>query len=330
MRGLRGFLLLLACLFAIAGCRAGSGGAGGEETAAPPPGAVTMSVTAARVVVAPIRSELRLLGTTVAARHLQLRAPTAGRVLDFNLQNGDRVRRGQIVARVLNREIEAAANGLAVAERLDPAGAPAIAQSVKRYGTGGGVAVVAPADAIVAQRLVSTGQLVNEMDALADLIDPRSVYVEAAVPIDAVSAVRPGMEVVVTSPMAPAAELPGRVVALSPSVTSNGATLPVRIEFGGAERIAQAGAPVEVRVTTAAVSDAIVIPAAALFVDSTGSYVFLVGAGGRAHRTAIATGIRSGGSVQVTSGIRAGDLVITSGGYALADGLNVRITGPAQ
>ncbi len=78
-----------------------------------------MAVSAAQVTVAPMRRELRLLGTTVAARHLQLRAPSAGRVLGFNLQNGDRVHRGEVVAHVLNREVEAATNGLAVAERFD-------------------------------------------------------------------------------------------------------------------------------------------------------------------------------------------------------------------
>jgi multidrug efflux pump subunit AcrA (membrane-fusion protein) len=101
----------------------------------------------------------------------------------------------------------------------------------------------------------------------------------------------------------------------------------VRIEFTATQRIAEAGAPVEVAVTVAAVPDAIVIPVAALFADTGGAYhVFVAGADGRAHRTAITIGIRSGTLVQVTSGMNAGDLVITSGGYALADGLQVEAT----
>jgi hypothetical protein len=34
--------------------------------------------------------------------------------------------------------------------------------------------------------------------------------------------------------------------------------------------------------------------------------------------------------VQVTSGVRAGELVITSGGFALADGLQVKVTAASQ
>ena len=327
---MRCWLIGAAIILTLAGggCRSGGGASEGDDSATPAASAVTMAVSAAQVAVSPMRRELRLLGTTVAMRRLQLRAPSAGRVLGFNLQNGDRVRRGQVIAHVLNREVEAAANGLAVAQRLDPAEAPALAQSVKRYSYGGGVAVVAPEDGIVSQRLVSSGQMVNDMDPLAELIDPRSVYVEAAVPIDDLGLIRPGMDATVISPMVPGAAMPARVTALSPSLSPNGATSPARIEFTSNARITQAGAPVEVSITTASAPDAIVIPTAALFEDAVRDsyYVFVVGADGRAHRTAISTGIRSGNEVQVTSGVKAGDVVITSGGYALADGLKVKVT----
>ena len=91
-------VLPLMMAFAIGGCRSG-GASNSDDT--PAPSAVTMAVSAAKAVVAPMRREIRLLGTTVATRHLQLRAPSAGRVLGFNLQNGDRVRRGQVIAHVL-------------------------------------------------------------------------------------------------------------------------------------------------------------------------------------------------------------------------------------
>jgi Cu(I)/Ag(I) efflux system membrane fusion protein len=318
---------VIALMLALGACRSGnSAHDSDDDSAAPPASAVTMAVSAVKVTVAPIHRELRLLGTTVASRHLQLRAPSAGRVLGFNLQNGDRVRRGEVIAHVLNREVEAATNGLAVAERLDPTEAPALAQSVKRYSHGGGVAVVAPEDGIVSQRLVSTGQMVNDMDPLAELIDPHSVYVEAAVPIESLSSIRPGMAATVTSPMIPGVAMPAQVAALSPSLSPNGATSPARIEFTTVERVNEAGAPVEVSVTTAAVPDAIVMPVAALFADTDGrNHVFIAGRDGRAHRTAVTIGIRSGNVMQITSGVAAGDLVITSGGYALADGLKVKV-----
>jgi len=81
---------VLSLVLILAGC--GGGGSTPDDSAesqpAPP---VVMAVTAARVRIAPMRAELRLLGTTVAMRHITLRAPAAGRVMGLELQSGDRV-----------------------------------------------------------------------------------------------------------------------------------------------------------------------------------------------------------------------------------------------
>jgi multidrug efflux pump subunit AcrA (membrane-fusion protein) len=317
-------------LMLVAGCRARAGPPENDDKGTS--AAITMAVAAVPAIVSPMQSKLHLLGTTVATKHVQLRAPSAGRVLGFDLQNGDRVHRGEVVAHVLSREIEAATNGLAVAQRLDPDEEPTLALTVKRYSSDGGVAVVVPADGIVSQRLVSSGQMVSDMDPLAELIDPQSIYVEAAVPITNLEAISPGMDVTVTSPMVPGIAMPARVAALSPSLSSNGATSPARIEFTSGARITQAGAPVEAIVTIASVPDALVIPRAALFEDALRDnyYVFIAGSDGRAHRSAVTTGIRGADEVQVTSGVKAGDLVITTGGYALAEGLKISVTVPQK
>ncbi len=309
----------------VAGC--GKGASSGQQTQEEQPAAM-MAVTAAPVRIAPMRQELRLLGTTVALRHITLRAPAAGRVIDFKLQNGDRVSAGQVVARVLNREVEAAEQGLEVARQIDPAEAASMAQSVARYSNNAGIAVVAPEGAVVSQRMVSSGQMVNDLDPLADLIDPRSIYVDAALPVDDISMVRPGMSATVTSPLDPGVVFPARVAALAPNFTQGAAaTSSARLEFIGPRKMNQAGAPVEIRVAVRSVPDAIVIPAPALFQNAANDsfYVFVAGPDGKAHRTTITIGIRNLKEVQVTSGLRPGQLVITSGGYALSDGLAVKV-----
>ncbi|HEY2104186.1 MAG TPA: efflux RND transporter periplasmic adaptor subunit [Candidatus Binataceae bacterium] len=320
-------IAIAAALFALAlaGCKAGSSGAESQEEQPP----VVMAVTAAKVRIAPMREEFRLLGTTAAMRHLTLRAPAAGRVTGLNLQNGDRVRAGQVVAYVLNREVEAAEQGLAVARQIDPAEAASMARSVSRYAHDPGIPVRAPENALVAQRIVSSGQMVNDLDPLVDLIDPNSMNVEAAVPVDDVSLIRPGMSAAVTSPMEPGIEFPARVAALSPIFTQGAAaTATARLAFAGAGKIREAGAPVEIQVTIKSVPDAIVIPAAALFQDAANDtfYVFVAGPDGKAHRTKVTVGIRNPAEVQITSGLTPGQLVITSGGYALSDGLKVKVT----
>jgi len=326
--------IALACLIALtlataaAGCRRGEEAA--EEEEAPVAVAPVLSVSAVPVVVAPMHNELDLLGITAAQRHMTLRAPTNGRLVGFKLQSGDRVRRGEVVGHIISRELEAAEVGLAAAQKIDPGEAGKLNASVKRYTNNPGIPVKAPADAIVAQRLVSTAQIVAYLDPLADLVDPNSIYVEAQVPIDAQSLVGPGMPATVTSAIDPRTVFPAEIVAMAPSLNPNSETSTARLRFTGAKRISVASAAVRVHITTLTIPDALVIPDVALFEDAVTNayYVFVVGGDERARRVPVTIGIREPDRVQIASGLKAGEMVITSGGYALANGLKVKVIPP--
>jgi RND family efflux transporter MFP subunit len=177
---------------------------------------------------------------------------------------------------------------------------------------------------VVSAPPISSGQVVAYLDPLADLVDPKSIYLDAAVPAEDAHLIAIGMPAMVKSPLQPDLEMPARVAALLPNFNAGSATSSVRIEFTGSARIYAAGAPAEAMVITQSAPSAIVIPAAALFQDDNGGFhVFVAGKDSRAHRTAVTIGIRSQDRVQVSSGLVLGDLVITSGGYALSDGLQV-------
>ena len=101
-------------LILLAGCRAQSPGEESQETVP------VMVVAAAPATITPMISTLRALGVTVANHHVTIRAPAAGRLSGMSLKNGDQVRKGQRIGYVVNREIEAAQAGLAIARKLDP------------------------------------------------------------------------------------------------------------------------------------------------------------------------------------------------------------------
>jgi multidrug efflux pump subunit AcrA (membrane-fusion protein) len=313
---------LVATLLASCG-----GGGGRADQADKAPANPTLLVSAVRAEVHPMKGEIRLLGKTVAPRHVIIRAPTTGRVTGMKLVTGDTVRKGQVIAHVRNREIEAAEAGLEIARKIDPDDAPAMDATVKRYNRGVGIPVVAPESGIVSQPPVSSGQMVADLDTMVDLIDPANLYIETQVPVNQLSTVKLGMPATVTTPFRSGVEFPARISALLPNFDATSATSSVRTDFTGPERIAEAGAPVEVRVETASAPDAVAIPVAALFQDQGENqyHVFIIGPDGKAHRTAIKVGLRDRDLVQVTQGLKVGDLVVTSGGYALSDGLSVRV-----
>jgi multidrug efflux pump subunit AcrA (membrane-fusion protein) len=70
--------------------------------------------------------------------------------------------------------------------------------------------------------------------------------------------------------------------------------------------------------------DAVLIPAEAL-IQQGGQAAVMVAAGDRAERRAVTTGIADEQRVEITSGLRAGELVITRGLIGLTDGAAISV-----
>jgi multidrug efflux pump subunit AcrA (membrane-fusion protein) len=315
-------------IFAAAAAPGCGGSAAKDETSTEAPAKVVLAVSAARVIRKPMRQGIAIPGVTAALRTLTVRAPAPGRVVGLDVTTGDAVHKGEVIGHVISREEEAAQAGLAIAQKIDPSEAASLAHSVDRYTSGPGIPVRVPQNAIVSQRLVAPGQLVNEFDPLVDMVDPSSVYVDAQALINQLGEIHDGMQATVVSPLKPGRTFAARVWSISPSFSTGGTTAPVWVKFTSDHLITEIGAAVEVHVVVKSVPDAIVIPAAALFRDAAQNsyYVFTVGPDSRAHRVVVGIGIRTRSEVQVTHGLKPGELVITSGGYALSDGLEVHAT----
>jgi cobalt-zinc-cadmium efflux system membrane fusion protein len=288
-------------------------------------GRTNMLVSVASVVHSQMRSEVTFLGSTVALKQLTVRSPSSGFLSDLVLQPGDQVKRGQLVARLTTREDVAARNGMRMAEQLDPADSKAMAETLRRYVSSPGIPVMAGESGTVAKRLTSNGQFVNEFDSIIELVDANSIYVEAQAQLNLMASIHVGQAVTITSSTS-GDPMSGKVAGILPNASQDGQTFPVRIAFdGGGPSISEAGVAVQVSVVTAQRPDALVVPVAALFVnpETQADYVFVFGSDGRAHRRPVAIGIRDRQQAEIRSGLNSGEVVITSGGYALSDGLTV-------
>ena len=149
-------------------------------------------------------SELRLLGKTVATRHVIIRAPTAGRVIGnetgqrrFGAQgpgrrarNQSRDRSGGGRARGCEQDRSAGRAGAACVGRALQSQLREYRWSRRKSG-------------IVSQPPVTSGQMVADLDTIVDLIDPASLYIDTSVPLSQLSLVRPGMAATVTTPFRP-------------------------------------------------------------------------------------------------------------------------------
>jgi len=283
-------------------------------------------VSAAPVVRRTIDSTLTIPGTVVAANQVTVRAPSSGLLSNLTLLPGDKVSRGQMVATVTTREEVAARTGAQLARRLDPADSAAMAQAVSRYATSPGIAVTVGENGTVAKRDASNGQFVNEFDPIVELIGSSSIYIEAQLPVRFLTRIHPGEPATINS-QALASPIGGHIAAILPNASPASQTLPIRIALDQANAFLQAGIAVDVSLTTASQSEVLVIPASAVFInpETQKHYVFTIGPDSKSHRQIVEVGIRDASGVEVLADLAEGTMVITSGGYALSDGLPVRV-----
>ena len=123
----------------------------------------------------------------------------------------------------------------------------------------------------------------------------------------------------------------GRVSLVSPALDPGSTTVEVWVEARKPDPALRPGMTVQVSMTAKTVQDAIVVPAAAVFRnEEAGDYVLVAGSDSKAHLKKVQVGIRNKDSAQIVSGINAGDAVITTGGYGVPDGTQIKIEAPEK
>ena len=112
--------------------------------------------------------------------------------------------------------------------------------------------------------------------------------------------------------------------------TSTG-TFKLKAEFGNADKTLWPGQFVNVRAKVRTVKGGVVVPATALQRGPDGNYVYALQADGTVSMTPVVDGGDAGGdNVLVTSGIGAGDKVVTEGQFRLKPGSKVLALAPGE
>jgi HlyD family secretion protein len=122
----------------------------------------------------------------------------------------------------------------------------------------------------------------------------------------------------------------GNVKLVSPALDPGSTTLEVWVEAIKPNAALRPGIAVQVEIQAKTDKNVVVVPVSAVFKNTQGGedYLLLAGADNKAHFRTVHVGIRNAESAEIVSGIREGDPVITSGGYAIPDGTKIKIEKP--
>jgi membrane fusion protein (multidrug efflux system) len=179
----------------------------------------------------------------------------------------------------------------------------------------------APFDGVVGLRYVSVGAFVNANARIATLQRLERLKIDFSVPEKYAGRIRPGNAIRFTVAGGGKA-FPGEVYAIDPRIDAATRTLVIRAVCPNDGARLFPGAFANVEIVLARDENALLVPSVAVVPGLQETNVFVL-ADGKAMRRAVRTGSRTETSVQIVSGLAAGDIVITSGLQQLRTGLPV-------
>lgn len=219
---------------------------------------------------------------------------------------------------VPRRDLEAADRDLAsaqdAAERARTAHAAAQAGATR-------ATVRAPFDGIVATRTHNPGDMIiSTTDPVLRVVDPRRLEVVATIPRKEQSRVVTGA----TARVAATGTDMVRLTVAGPATNEVPAdSVAFRLVFADPHKLA-VDMPLQLDIDAEERTDTVLIPAEAIVREGDETVIF-VAAGSRAERRSVKTGIEDEARIEITDGLRAGELVITRGHLGLTDGAAVTV-----
>jgi membrane fusion protein (multidrug efflux system) len=356
-----GFLILAAGL-AAAGCK-GSDSAAEEKAAAPPPVVLGPEGIAVADSVSLATGPL-ISGALVPETSAQMRAEIAGAVLQVYAEEGQRVRRGEVLARLddtalreaqlsARAAMRSAESAAQLAKRNEEravrlSGAGAIAEReleqarLSATSAAGALAdararlvsaerqlakatIRAPFNGVVAEQAVNSGDVVQIGALTYTIVDPASMRLEASVPASEVSALSVPMPVDFTVTGYEGRAFEGRVTRINPAADPATGQVGITVAIPNSAGSLVAGLFAEGRVSTVEKS-ALAVPVSA--VDERGmTPAVLRVRSARVERVPVTLGVRDEvrDLIEISGPVARGDTVLLGTAQGIAEGTVVRV-----
>ena len=179
-------------------------------------------------------------------------------------------------------------------------------------------AVSAPISGFVIEKNVVQGQMVDAGLRLYRIADLGIVWVLAQIYEQDLPFVQLGQEVVVKVATLPDREFRGRVTYIYPTVDEKTRTAKVRLEFENPGYFLKPGMFVSAQIQAELEDSAVLVPESAVLRSGARNTVFVALDGGKFEGRDVTLGVESENDlIQVTSGVSAGERIVTSGQFLL-------------
>lgn len=351
---LLGLLVLIAILGAVKALQIGAMIDQGKKFVPPPE-----TVTSVAVKADSWETSLTAVGTLNAVQGVTVSAELVGKVVKIAFEAGTSVKKGDILLRQDTSSEEAQLPGAVAqadlsrtnrdrAEQLLTRGiiaradldnsvataAQAQAQVENIKATIAKKTIRAPFSGRLGIRQVNLGQILREGDPIVTLQSLDPIYVDFTLPQQQLPQLRLGLQVRVTGDTLPGVTMEGRVTAINPHVDAETRNIKVQATLANRGGNLRPGMFVNVAVGLPGRQKVLAIPATAILYAPFGDSVFVIEdqsvgkdgkAGGTLRQQFVRLGEKRGDFVAVTSGLKDGQTIVSTGVFKLRNGQSVVI-----
>ena len=183
-----------------------------------------------------------------------------------------------------------------------------------------------PLNGVVSQRSMNVGDLTGDK-MIFHIVDNRLLDLTVTVPSGETGNVKVGQPLMFSTDSLPGKTFTGKVAFINPAVSEADRSLKIVAEVKNEPETLKAGLFVKGKIVTGSRTGVLQVPRTGLItwdVAKKQAEVFVVN-GDKVQRKTLTTGALSGDQVEVSSGLTAGELIVTRGGFNLKDGNTVKV-----
>lgn len=295
-----------------------------------------------------LENKIKITGSLLPNESVTIMSEVAGMVTEIMFEEGQKVRKGDLLLRLKDDELRAQLEKLKYSRKLaqetenrqrqllekeaisqeeyditltnlntSEADIKLLQTQIER------TYMRAPFDGILGLRQISEGAYITSSTSITTLYNLDPMKVAFAIPGKYVNKVNVGDEIAFSTEVSNQL-FKGEVYAIEPQIEANTRTVQIRAYAGNKDAQLIPGQFAKVELLMERIEDALMLPAYAVIPELNGHKLFLV-KDGKAIQRMVQIGVRTESEVQILEGLNPQDTVITSGLLEIRPGIEVKL-----
>jgi membrane fusion protein (multidrug efflux system) len=326
----------------------GPGGGGGKSKDKGGPGQ-SLGVNGVLVKATSFDNQLEVTGAVEANESVTLQSEVSGLVTGIYFTEGTNVHKGQLLVKINDRDIQAQLQEALTKQKLSATNENRAKQLLEKgaisqaeYDTAladlqslqsqsqviraqlAKTSIRAPFNGKVGLRAISMGEYLTPAKVIANMASINPVKITFSVPEKYAGQIKLNSEISFNTDGS-AKSYTGRVYAIEPAINAQTRTLQIKALAQNPNNELLPGSFAKIKLSLSTLNNAILIPNEAIIPVLSGKTVF-ISANGKAKQVDVVSGTRTAENIVITSGLKVGDTVLTTGAMALKPDAPVKVT----